>query len=93
MARRLGFFARATAICLLLLAISPLTAPFSTLDLATPAGQAGACDSSSLKTKTSTAATWLPTPDGTGTTMVAGVAGRSPAPADRRQARPLVLRV
>lgn len=95
MSRRWGFIARASAICLLLLAVSPLTSPFATLDLATLAGQTGAHDSGSLKTK--------PSPDGAtlpATSLAPAVLdsapGRSPSPptlTDRQQTERRVLRI
>ena len=95
MSRRWGFIARASAICLLLLAISPLTAPFATLDLVTLAGPTGAHDSGSLKTKPSPDGATLPVtslaPAGLDST-----AGRSPIPptlTDRQQTERRVFRI
>jgi hypothetical protein len=45
---------RVTAVCLLLLAVSPLTAPFSTFDLAAPASHKGSGDSGAFKIKPTT---------------------------------------
>jgi hypothetical protein len=42
---------RTCAICLLILAVSPLTAPFSTLDVATLAGQTSSHEGTTLKNK------------------------------------------
>jgi hypothetical protein len=95
MTRCWGFVARASAIGLLLLAISPLTNPFSTLDLATLAGQAGAQDSGSLKTKPSTEGP-LPVASLTAPPVLDRAAGRSPTPptlTDRQQIEQRVLRL
>jgi hypothetical protein len=57
---RPGLLTRLCAVCVLLLALSPLTAPFSTLDLATLSGHVSPHESSKLKTKPPTEGASLP---------------------------------
>jgi len=96
MSRRWGFLARAFAICLLLLAISPLTNPFSTLDVATLTGQTPAHDSGSLKTKPPTEGAQLPVASLTVAPVLDRAAARSLTPptlTDRQQIEQRVLRI
>ncbi len=98
MTRCWGFVVRACAIWLLLLAISPLTNPFSTLDLATLAGQTGAHDSGALKTKVkpSNEGVKLPMASLTTTPVLDRAVGRSTHPptlTDRQQIERCVLRI
>jgi hypothetical protein len=93
---RWGFVVRASAICLVLLALSPLTHPFSTLDVATLAGQATTHDSGSLKTKPLTLGWQLTGSSLTGPPELDAAAGRSPIPptlTDRQQVEQRVLRI
>lgn len=70
---------RATAICVLLMAVSPITAPFSTLDLGL-AGGSGPVDSAAHKLKASS--------DGI-SVAIAGIAGRArPSRVGGRSATP-----
>lgn len=94
MRRPWGFVVRVSAICLVVLAMSPITEPFSTLDTAALAGQA-THDSGSLKTKPLTEV-WQPSRSGLTAPPECDAAGRSPVPptlTGRQQIEQRVLRI
>lgn len=85
---------RASAICLLLLAMSPLTAPFSTLDLAAIPSQSGPQDSAlKLSQPSGAAVTKAYLPEPASLDRASGRAATPPNLTSRQQLEQRVLRI